>query len=547
MKKIYTSLLTTSLLLGALIPTSKANAFSDVTSNAWYSPYINYVAEQGLMDGTGGVFSPVANSNRGTVAQALATLGGQGDYDSLPVGYWDVEGSPYASGIAWCLEHGVMSGYSADTFAPDDALTREAFAASLYNFGTLTGMDMDIGSGPLAGFGDVGSISGWAVTPMAWAVDKGLMTGSEDGLNPQGSVTRSELAVMLTAYDHLKQGKDFDPSAYASSPEIPNTAETPETPSTTETPSTPDSSATPSTPDTTETPDTSWEESSGERYEVVEIWGSAWVESAIYQQPNEEATQLTTLAEGDRCQVYGYTADGYFQVMRQGYWGYVPMTELWVADEVAGVLPQVGMKLEGFLSYSVFLHQGPGEEYEVTYHYTHPTYITILGEIGDWYQLEQGYVHKNHVELSTGMDSYRVKEAAAMIAFPEEIATGAELGVQIAEYAQHFVGYPYRANTGDLNGFDCAGFASYVYGCFGIEVGTTPRAVWADGVELARAELQPGDLIVFGTLAHVGIYIGDNHIVHSMSSTYVNKVLVSSLTESYYANNYNTARRYIEN
>ena len=83
------------------------------------------------------------------------------------------------------------------------------------------------------------------------------------------------------------------------------------------------------------------------------------------------------------------------------------------------------------------------------------------------------------------------------------------------------IGVGYRnAGKSHANGFDCSGLVAHVYlEAWGIALPQNARAQSAFGVAVARAELQPGDLVFYNTLnapfSHVGIYLGDGRFVHA--------------------------------
>ena len=94
------------------------------------------------------------------------------------------------------------------------------------------------------------------------------------------------------------------------------------------------------------------------------------------------------------------------------------------------------------------------------------------------------------------------------------------------ERSKNLLGTPYRygGNT-RKSGFDCSGFVSYVYKEeLGIQLPrTTSQLLNMDAPIIARADLEPGDLILFndrgrGRVSHVGIYMGDDQFIHSSSS-----------------------------
>ena len=97
-----------------------------------------------------------------------------------------------------------------------------------------------------------------------------------------------------------------------------------------------------------------------------------------------------------------------------------------------------------------------------------------------------------------------------------------DLGEQIAEYAQTFVGmFPYVwGGTSLKSGADCSGFVQSIYASFGINL---PRLAQEQGVSGepvgSLKEAEPGDVVYYGSNPHVGIYIGDGKVCHCTSSS----------------------------
>ncbi len=121
---------------------------------------------------------------------------------------------------------------------------------------------------------------------------------------------------------------------------------------------------------------------------------------------------------------------------------------------------------------------------------------------------------------------------------------GRTTGQQLTDYAKQFVGYPYIYGGSSPSGFDCSGFMQYVFAQFGYTINRTATAQLNDGVSVGYDEMQPGDIVYFGygnTATHVGMYIGDGQFVHAQNSA--TGVVVSSLSESYYASRYLCAHR----
>jgi cell wall-associated NlpC family hydrolase len=121
-------------------------------------------------------------------------------------------------------------------------------------------------------------------------------------------------------------------------------------------------------------------------------------------------------------------------------------------------------------------------------------------------------------------------------------------GVQKAiDDALRLVGIRYRSGGNDAEtGFDCSGFVGYVFRtALGLMLPRTARDISRTGEPVAKAELEPGDLVFFHTMrhafSHVGIYLGENRFVHSPRPG--EAVRIEDMRERYWAKRYNGARR----
>ena len=84
-----------------------------------------------------------------------------------------------------------------------------------------------------------------------------------------------------------------------------------------------------------------------------------------------------------------------------------------------------------------------------------------------------------------------------------------------ARLALGYQGVPYVWGGASPSGFDCSGLASYVYARLGKSVPHYTGAIWASFPQVPSDQLQPGDLVFFNGLAHMGIYIGNGQFVHA--------------------------------
>jgi peptidoglycan DL-endopeptidase CwlO len=107
--------------------------------------------------------------------------------------------------------------------------------------------------------------------------------------------------------------------------------------------------------------------------------------------------------------------------------------------------------------------------------------------------------------------------------------------------ALQYIGVPYVWGGSSPSGFDCSGLVMYAYAQMGISLPHSSYAMWNYGTAVPEDQLQPGDLVFFNGLGHVGIYIGNGQYVEAPhTGAYVQ---VSSLTSGWAASSYVGARR----
>jgi cell wall-associated NlpC family hydrolase len=91
--------------------------------------------------------------------------------------------------------------------------------------------------------------------------------------------------------------------------------------------------------------------------------------------------------------------------------------------------------------------------------------------------------------------------------------TKAELAVR---YALGEVGVPYRwGGESPATGFDCSGLVRWAYGRVGIDLPHNSYALYSSGRRVPERGMEPGDILFFEGLGHVGIYLGRGRMVHA--------------------------------
>lgn len=177
--------------------TQATRTYTDVSEGAWYYSAVQYVTENGLMNGIGGnAFGPAVTTSRAMIVTILHRLEGEpvasaSSFTDVPAGAW------YADAVAWASANNIVNGYGNGTFDPENGITREQIAAILYRYASYKGYDVT-SSGSLTSFTDGAATSAWAQSAMQWAVGSGLIIGNGSGiLDPVGTATRAEVATIL--------------------------------------------------------------------------------------------------------------------------------------------------------------------------------------------------------------------------------------------------------------------------------------------------------------------------------------------------------------
>jgi peptidoglycan DL-endopeptidase CwlO len=107
--------------------------------------------------------------------------------------------------------------------------------------------------------------------------------------------------------------------------------------------------------------------------------------------------------------------------------------------------------------------------------------------------------------------------------------------------AMQYLGVPYVWGGASPSGFDCSGFVMFVYAQMGVSLPHLAAAQFNYGTPVSRDQLEPGDLVFFDGLGHMGIYIGGGQFIHAPHTGDV--VKISSMDDPWYAGTYVGARR----
>ncbi|MGM1049458.1 MAG: S-layer homology domain-containing protein [Bacillota bacterium] len=181
---------------GTSQPETAAHPYADEASiAAWAKEAVNKATELGLMQGTSGEaakFEPKRELTRAEFAALIVRYAGL-EPKGKNTGFKDVDTkSWYAGYVATAKGKGLISGVTANTFAPNQAITRQEMATILVR---MKGLSKDTDTS--AGLKDQKQVSTWALPYVKYAYQTGLMSGDGGYFRPMQHVTREMAAVVI--------------------------------------------------------------------------------------------------------------------------------------------------------------------------------------------------------------------------------------------------------------------------------------------------------------------------------------------------------------
>ncbi len=223
----------------------------------------------------------------------------------------------------------------------------------------------------------------------------------------------------------------------------------------------------------------------------------------------------------------------------------------------------------------VNFRSGPGTNFKVITVLRRSTGVTVLETAKAWNKVKIGskigYVSAKFVDNKANTSAATSNEKKAPVAstatalsaasakvsragdggtFSLDTENGLTLEQEVVAYARQFNGVRYLyGGDNPQTGFDCSGFAGYVYKRFGVKLNRSAEGMYSNGVKVSKSKLKPGDLLFFdasarkasGKIDHAGIYLGGDSFIHASSSN--GEVRIQKLSE--YRGTYIGAKRVI--
>lgn len=171
----------------------KAESFTDISSYGWAKEAIEYLAQTGVINGTGeGTFNPAGKLTREAAAKIICLALGV-DVSEAKGSFTDVDNSSwYAPYVCTLSELGIVKGVSESAFGVGSNITREDFAVLIARAYSLSSDSEEIS------FTDSDSISDYARNSVSALASKGIITGYGDGsFAPKSNISRAEGAQII--------------------------------------------------------------------------------------------------------------------------------------------------------------------------------------------------------------------------------------------------------------------------------------------------------------------------------------------------------------
>jgi hypothetical protein len=159
----------------------KAAIFTDVKESDWFYGDVEYVLAQGLLSGTSAeTFSPNQPMTRAMLVTALFRLATPAK-GANTTGFSDVPLYQwYSDAVAWATQNGIVTGYDATHFGPSDPVTREQAAAILFRYAVHAGQGPQGSWAIRLDFADLDKISDYAVEAVMFCYLSDIINGKPD-------------------------------------------------------------------------------------------------------------------------------------------------------------------------------------------------------------------------------------------------------------------------------------------------------------------------------------------------------------------------------
>lgn len=172
-------------------------SFDDVTDEHWAHAYITALASRGIINGDeNGSFNPEANISRAEFCAILSRCS-DADISATEGPFSDVASDSWYSGyVIWAYNQGIVNGVGENTFAPDAPVSRQDMSVMIMRYADK--FNVGIPSADETTLRDMATVSDYAADAVARLSGCGIINGDENGnFNPENSAARAEAAKII--------------------------------------------------------------------------------------------------------------------------------------------------------------------------------------------------------------------------------------------------------------------------------------------------------------------------------------------------------------